>query len=463
MSKGSDPGDEFASLLDELPAMILITDLDGTIIYSNDHVENELGFSLQHLKDIPIWYLYKDQEKGEELFNKWKKKTADNGIDAFHVKLHLPNETMKWLNVKVRKFKTDQIDNYALWSACDVSALKIMEGDLAKNKARVEAILESAAEGIFTINKKGAILSLNPAVERIFGYSKSEMIGEQLCSFLTLPTQDFINTDLVGRRKMLMGKNRQVQAVHKDGHIFPVELSLNEIKLGKHFILTGLIRDLTESRKLEAEILKAAESERLKLGQELHDGVGQMLSAIAMISGNLARKAKANNLPGANELDGITSMIQEADEEIRQLSHGLAHVELQNEGLQLALKGMCERFQSISDTHCRFICSPGLEIEDYMTSLHLFRIVQEAIQNAIKHGNPGQITVKLQKEENHVILSIEDDGDGFSNDIHQEKLKGMGLNTMQYRAEILGGSFSVENTSDGWTKVRCIIPFQKGQ
>lgn len=255
-----------------------------------------------------------------------------------------------------------------------------------------------------------------------------------------------------------MGQKRQVQAIHKDGHIFPVELTFSKITAGNDVFYTGLIRDLSTSRKLEAEILKIAENERFKIGQELHDGVGQMLSAIAMISGNLARKAKANGLSIATELDEITDMVQEADQEVRQLSHGLAHVELENEGLQVALKRMCERFELLSDTRCRFICSQETEIKDNTTTLHLFRIVQEAIQNAIKHANPNEIKVQINKEENYIVLLVENDGCRLINDIEIEKLKGMGLNTMRYRAEILGGNFSIENTPDDKTRVRCIIP-----
>ncbi|MBD3616317.1 MAG: PAS domain S-box protein [Gracilimonas sp.] len=460
--QGSGLEDKFISLLDELPTMILITNSEGRIVYSNGQVETELGFTLQDLKDIPIWYLYKDHEKGEQLFDKWNKQAGEGEVNSFNINLHLPNKTKKWLDVKVRKLKTDQFEDLALWTACDISRLKIMEKDLARNKARVEAILESATEGIFTTNKKGIILSVNPAVKQIFGYRESEMIGEELCSFISLPTTDFAAADFTGRREMLMGRNWQGQAKDKDGQVFPVELSLNEIVVGKDVFYTGLLRDRSESRKLEAEILKIVESERFTLGQELHDGVGQMFSAIAMISRNLARKAKANNMPIANELEEITAMIQEADQEIRQLSHGLAHVELENEGLQVALKRMCERFQLLSEKPCRFICSPGLEITDYNTRLHLFRIVQEAVQNAIKHGDPNQIQVKLQNEVDYLVLTVEDDGKGLMSDFDEEKQKGMGLNTMRYRAEILGGNFSIENASDGWTKVNCMIPLQKG-
>jgi PAS domain S-box-containing protein len=460
-SKESDSGDKFASLFDELPVLILITDSDGNIVYSNDYAETQIGFSFQDLKGIPIWFFHKDQEKGRQLFEKWNYEVNDGEIYSFNIKLNLSNETRKWLDVKVRKVKTPKLEDLALWSATDISKLKLMERDLARNKARVEAILESAAEGIVTTNKKGIILSMNPAMKQIFGYYESELIGETLSSFITIPSVEFTEADLVVRRKMLIGQNRQVQAKHKDGHIFPVELSLNEIKLGKECFYSGLIRDLSESRKLESEILKVAENERFKLGQELHDGVGQMFSAIGMISGNLARKAKANGLPIANEMDEITAMIKEADQEIRQLSHGLAHVELENEGLQVALKRMCERFESLSDTHCQFICSPGMEITNYITTLHLFRIVQEAVQNAIKHGNPTQIIVKLQEEDNYIVLTVEDEGTGLTSDFEIEKLKGMGLDTMRYRTEILGGNFSIKNTEGGWTKVECRIPLQK--
>lgn len=458
LSNKSDLKDKFLMLLNDLPAMIFISDLGGKIVYSNQYVETVLGFSFQDLKDLPIWYLYKDQDKGEYLFHKWNNETNFGEIVSLNLNIQLPNKTRKWLDVKVRKLNNLQSEGLVIWTASDITKQKIMERDLARNKAGVEVILESAAEGILTTNKKGNILNLNPAVEQIFGYRESEMIGEEISSFITLPTSEFGEADLIGKRRMLMGQNRQVLAVHKDGRLFPVELSFSKIITGNDIFYTGLIRDISEKRKLEAEILKIAEKERFNIGQELHDGVGQMLSAIAMINENLARKIKANGLSIATELAEITDMIHEADQEVRRLSHGLAHVELENEGLQFVLKRMCEQFQLMSDMRCRFICSPGLEIKDDITSLHLFRIVQEAIQNAIKHGKPKEIKVQIKKEENCIVLLVENDGDGLMDDIEILKQRGMGLKTMRYRAEILGGIFNIENTSDGRTRVRCIIP-----
>lgn len=269
------------------------------------------------------------------------------------------------------------------------------------------------------------------------------------------------DTDLDPKLKeSLLGYSRQFQAAKKDGTLFPVELNLNEVELPGGSLFIGLIRDVSKNRELERQILKVAESERLKIGQELHDGVGQMLSAINLMTNNLSRKLKSNALPGSDELDEIIEMVKEADQEVRHLAHGLAHIELQNEGLLIALKRMCERFNSFTKTDCKFICSKELEVNDKMTALHLFRIIQEAVKNAITHGHAENIKVRIEADDDQIYLEVEDNGSGF-NGFEDNKVKGMGLSTMQYRAELLGGTFNLQRTSEGWTRVSCLIPFNK--
>lgn len=456
---------DLSGVLDQLPVKVLISDYDGRVLYANDYLKNQFQLYDQAIIGSPIWNLNKNPEEGRKIFFDRLECLKGKEIYAYQTEANLSTRTI-WLDVKIKSLDLPEYGDVLIWVATDIDFAKMMEKDLAKSKARSQAIFDSATEGIFTANKKGEILNINPALEKMFGYSRSELIGQRVCMLIP-PLLDFkkdacfdeeFNPEL---KESLIGITRQFQGIKKDGDSFSVELNMNEVELPEETFFTGLIRDISESRELENQILKVAESERFKIGQELHDGVGQMLSAIGLMTRNLSRKLRSNGLPGADELDDITEMVQEADQEIRQLAHGLAHIELQNEGLQIALKRMCERFQSFTKTDCHFICSPGLEISDQMTALHLFRIVQEAVKNAIKHGNANQIKVKLQKDPENVSLSIEDNGIGLFENPNDYKFKGMGLSTMRYRAELLGGNFEIGSTSKGWTQVKCLIPVNR--
>ncbi|WP_020403302.1 PAS domain-containing sensor histidine kinase [Gracilimonas tropica] len=455
---------DLGGVLNQLPVKVLISDFEGKILYANDYLKEQLGLLEKDLVGESVWELNKDPEYGKKIFFERVEGLHDKDVYSYQTEANWVNNTTKWLDIKVKRLNLPDYENVLLWSATDINIVKMMEKDLVKSKARTQAIFESATEGIFTADKNLMIINVNPALQEMFGYQDSELIGEH--AFLLIPSLADFKNEVHSQDELeiaiyesFLGKNRQFQGVKKDGTTFPLELNLNEVTLSDESFFTGLIRDISESRELENQILKVAESERFKIGQELHDGVGQMLSAIGLMTRNLSRKLRSNSLPGVQELDEITEMVQEADQEVRQLAHGLAHIELQNEGLQVALKRLCERFQSLLKTNCAFICSPGLDIEDRMMALHLYRIVQEAVKNAIKHGNANKIRVKLQKESNYILLTVEDNGIGLFEDPNEQKFKGMGLSTMRYRAELLGGNFDIGNTSNGWTMVKCLIPY----
>ena len=445
-------------VLNVLPSMVLVTDPEGRILYVNQYTSEQLGYSMDNLIGQPIWQIYKEPEKGRSLFQDGLRKMIRNTVYGFQAEAITADGCMKWLDVRIKYLGLPKGCNHVLWTASDISAIKMMEKDLAKSKARTEAILESTVEGIIAANQNGVILNANLSIERMFGYDLNELIGQKLEILAPDIAPYKSKVEEFGCYQMTLGNNRQFQGVRKNGNNFPVEIEINEINFENEFFITALIRDVSKRRELEQQVLKVAESERFKIGQELHDGVGQMLSAIALMTKNLSRKLSNQSDVTTDEIDAITEMIQETDQEIRQLAHGLAHIELQNEGLKVALKTMCERFQMLSQVDCHFICSPGINISDNMMALHLYRIVQEAINNAIKHGNANKIRVKLKKDDAHYLLTINDNGVGLFEKPNDKKFKGMGLSTMHYRAELLGGNFEINNVKNGWTQVKCYIP-----
>jgi signal transduction histidine kinase len=207
--------------------------------------------------------------------------------------------------------------------------------------------------------------------------------------------------------------------------------------------------------------LEIGDEERRRIGRELHDGLGQMLTGIRMVSENVARKLKANGVPGSDEVEEITKMAREADEYSRVLTSGMVQLELESEGLSDALKNYCSRIEKIYGIRCQYITNGNVEIEKHSDALNLFRIVQEAINNAIKHGRAGQISVRIADSGTITSLTIDDDGNGFDPDaIHS---RGSGIQIMKFRADILGGKLDIIRTDEEQTRVRCIIPSETGK
>jgi two-component system, LuxR family, sensor kinase FixL len=331
---------------------------------------------------------------------------------------------------------------------------------LSESEAKSRAILDTTVDGIVTIDAWGTIESFNPAAERIFGYAAEEVIGENVNVLMPTPYKEDHDGYLkayreTGRRKII-GIGREVVGRRKDGSTFPLDLSVSEVGLDGRRIFTGIVRDITERRRLEQEILETSEQERRRIGQDLHDGLGQMLTGIGLISRNLARKLRENGYFGAGEAEEITDLIREADQHARGLARGLVPVELDAAGLATALQRLAFNAERLFGIQCVFeeIHSPLLH--DNTAATHLYRIAQEAVSNAVKHGRASRVVLRLASADDQVRLRVQDDGVGFP-DVLEEN-QGMGVRIMHHRARIIGATLEIRRADEGGTVLTCTLP-----
>lgn len=451
-------GIEMESILDNLPRLIMLIDLDGTILFWNGGGEKVFGYKAEETVGKPVWFLYPDRSK-EEFEEELMDLQNGKGV-SFEVEGQRKDGSPIWLDVKRVMIENSKGEPVILGTASDISLQKQVEFELAESQARTEAILETSVEGIITIDKQGIIQSFNHAAEEMFGYNAEEVIGENVSILMPSPYQEehdgYMQNYLETGERKIIGIGREVRGLKKDGTVFPIELAVDEVKFGDKVFFTGMIKDISDRRALENEVLKRAENERHYIGQELHDSLGQMLSGIGLISRNLARKFKANGLPAADEIVEIADMIKEADELARNLAHGLAHIDLENEGLKVAINRLCERFEKVSDVRCECEFFNDIFSEKQNVSLHFYRITQEALNNAMTHAEAKNVSVRFEVNENYLQLIVEDDGIGFPD---KEKIEdGMGIKTMRYRAHTLGGTLKINRTADEWTQIICTVP-----
>lgn len=369
-----------------------------------------------------------------------------------------------WVDVRTKLCrKKDGTVVGIIGSACDIEPQKKLENQLKESRALANAILETTVDGIITINDKGIIQTFNEAAANIFGYREKEVIGENVSILMPSPHRQnhdqYINNYLETGEKQIIGKGREVRGRRKDGSTFPMELSVSEVQCGNEKIFSGIVKDISDRRSMEKEIIEIGENERRRIGQELHDDLGQTLTAIALMSKNLAKKMESNGLPGAGELMEITDMIKEADSYARTLSHSLMPVDLELGGLEHALEQLCKRAEKLFSVECNFFEKGDTLIKSQSTAFNLYRIAQEAISNAVKHGKASRIDIVLNREGKNFRLNIEDNGIGFSNTVKNEESEGngMGIHTMRYRAHISGGELHITESDEGNTLVKCII------
>jgi PAS domain S-box-containing protein len=215
------------------------------------------------------------------------------------------------------------------------------------------------------------------------------------------------------------------------------------------------VRDITHSLNLEREILEISERERHRLGRDLHDDLCQQLVGIEFLCQRLASRLGPDVSQHADATE-IARMVQRALAQGRELARGLSPVPLAADGLTEALRSLAARTRQVFRVECRFR-SPGTPlVQNPMVAGHLYRVAQEAVTNALKHGKAGRIDIRLSRGRKGTRLGVHDNGIGLPTE--PTKPGGMGLSIMRYRAEVMGGSLKVTGGPGRGTRVQCIVP-----
>ncbi|MEM1094942.1 MAG: PAS domain S-box protein [Bacteroidota bacterium] len=336
------------------------------------------------------------------------------------------------------------------------------EATIKRLEARSRAILETTADGIITIDENGRIERFNRAAERLFGYAAHDVIGQDVAVLMPAPYRNehdgYITRYLETGQARIIGVGRQVAGQRKSGETFPLYLAVSEILIDQRRVFTGIVRDLTEHHRLEQEVLSVSERERQRIGRDLHDDLGQRLTGITLIARNLARRLARTESPYTEQAEEIVDMVKQADYRARALARGLVPVALEGGTLPNALERLAEKSTTLYGIGCAFApqSKPFQAVTDAVAT-HLYRIAQEALSNAIRHGKPSQVEIRLRQSMHELNLCIDDNGCGG---IPDELGDGLGIRTMTHRAHLMGGVLHLEESPLGGVRVRAVVPRQ---
>ncbi|HWB07572.1 MAG TPA: sensor histidine kinase [Verrucomicrobiales bacterium] len=210
-----------------------------------------------------------------------------------------------------------------------------------------------------------------------------------------------------------------------------------------------------EQWKLEREVLDISERERRRFGRDLHDGLGQRLTAASMSTNALVAALQKENPDFAARAEEVGLQLRSAIAETRMLSHGLAPVSMEDDGLMSALAALANGV-SQAGVRCVFDCPAPVRVKDAEVAGQLYRIAQEAVNNALKHASPAEIRIGLGSSEGSVVLEVDDDGGGIP--AEPTGSKGIGLRVMRYRARTIGARLETGSPPAGGTRISCTIP-----
>jgi PAS domain S-box-containing protein len=327
----------------------------------------------------------------------------------------------------------------------------------AEEHGRLAAIVESSNDAIIGETLEGIITNWNKSAERIYGYPAAEVLGHSVRMLVPRERAHDVVEILARIKRGEMIEHFETVRVRKDGRQIHVSLVASPIRdvTGKIVGASAIARDITERKQLEAEVLQISEREEQRIARDLHDGLGQLLSGTVHLTNVLQLELAEQALPEAAEALRIIELLNQAVAEARSLSRGLYPVRPEANGLMVALEELASRTKDLFRIPCCLRCRHPVLIEDNAIATHLYRIAQEAVTNALKHGQARHIEVGLTANAQRIVLTVRDDGKGFP--ATQPQRKGMGIRIMQYRAGMIGGSLVIQNAGQRGVRVVCTV------
>jgi PAS domain S-box-containing protein len=328
------------------------------------------------------------------------------------------------------------------------------------------AVFEAAPDGIVIVDRDGRIRDLNPSAERLFGYVRDELLGRSIEDLVPEEVRDVHGREREAYqeapRARPMGIGLDLRGRRKDGSDVPVEISLSPMRTMRGRFVIAIVRDRTERERLRAfgaGSLRAAEDERLRIARELHDDTAQRLAAL------LVRLRVARGAPSGEKrerlLDEVHQEIVDAADAVRRIARGLRPPSLDEVGLEAAIRSLA---RAIHEAHAL-----PIEIESVPeregsrlkpdAELALYRIVQEALSNVVRHAGASRVRVVLERRDERTIVVVEDDGRGFDPRGEADPGgRGLGLVGMAERARYLGGRVGIESERGQGTRVTVEVP-----
>jgi len=454
----------YRALLEQVPAVVFMAYLDRGVseAYVSPEIEASLGYSREEWLEDPVrWYarIHPDDKQ------RWSIEAASMFLSGKPLRssyrVMARDGSVVWFHCDARMVRRPDGSPWFIHGvAFDISDLKDTERALQQERNVVSAILDTVGALVTVLNPEGSIVRFNRACELTTGYALGDVRGRHIWDF-------FHQTEEVERARSvlsqlsanLLPQDFQSHWITRHGtrRLIAWSCSLLPGSDGtpNYIIATGI--DITEREQLERALLEISAREQRRIGQDLHDGLGQHLTGIAFMAKVHEAKLAEMQMADAADAAKLVKLVNEAIHKTRELARGLLPVVSDSQGLMSALQLRAAEVEDLFGISCRFECETAVLIHDDAMATHLYHIAQEAVNNAIKHGHARSILIRLFAENGWGTLIINDDGTGISENRLTDH--GMGLHIMSYRAGMIGGRLEVRPRTPLGTCVRCIFPY----
>ena len=455
----------YRTLVEQIPAVVFMAFLDKGIgqAYVSPQIEAMLGFTQEEWLNDPVrWYrqIHPDDKA------RWSAEAAQ---------LFLSGEPLRsiyrvlardghaiWFQCEAKMVRTDDGRPWFIHGvAFDITELKQAEETLKKNEEMLRGLFDYAPDTVVVVNPDGRIVRVNAQVERMFGYTGDELMGQPI---ETLIPERFRQVHFIGRaadvvepHTRTMGAGLELYGKRKDGSEFPVDIMLSPMQINTGGMVIAVVRDITRRKGAESAVrnyaerlkflsrrlMEVQEAERRHIARELHDEIGQVLTGLKL---TLELSVRVPPDQVAPSLQQAHSLVNELMARARSLSLDLRPAMLDDLGLLPTLLWYIEHFSARTRVRVNFKSS-GLDGRRFASEVETaaYRIAQEALTNVARHSEIDEATVRVWADERMLTVQIEDQGKGFDPEVVLIAHDRSGLAGMRERAVLLGGQLTLES------------------
>jgi PAS domain S-box-containing protein len=410
--------------------------------------------------------IYVDPERREE----FKRLLEEQGaVRGFEHQVFRKDGSKIWISVNARAVRDGQGRIlYYEGTSQDISERREAEAALRKSEERYRELFENAKDAIYVHDLGGRYRSFNRAAEQLSGYTRDEIIGKHFSNFVSPRSLKDVRENLCKKLDEMGETTYEIDLVRKDRSRVPVEVSSRLIyENGKPVGIQGVARDISDRRRAQdalrtysQRLIEAQEAERQNIARELHDEIGQVLTAVRMNLQSLQRSAQSGSQPSA--VDDSLVIVDEALERVRELSLNLRPSVLDSLGLSSALRWYVDRYARrsgiVADLRSNLEDGRRLRVE---LETACFRIVQEALTNVVRHARATHVLVRLRRSNGNLDLKIRDNGVGFNVETllkDSPSAGALGLRGMEERAVAVHGRLKIDSAPMRGTEVRASFP-----
>lgn len=442
------------AILDNSTAVIYAKDTLGRYQLINRRYEELFGFSLDEARGKTDFDLFPAEQAEAFAENDEAVLSANEPIEFEEVAPH-PDGLHTYISLKFPVRDEHGTPTGICGVSTDITPRKTVEAALQESELRFRQFAENVRECFWMTDvETGQVLYVSRAYEDIWGRSRESRYKNPRAWIEAIHPADRDRTEQAFLANVANGTfNEEYRVVRPDGSIRWISdrgVAIHD-DAGKVYRVAGIAEDVTERRRLEEQVAEISSHERHRISRELHDSVGQQLTGLGFLAKSLVQRLATRMPSEAERAKTILDGIQAAISEVRRVVRGLAPVEVDKYGLRAALQDLAHSVSKHFSVDCRLCCEANIAVEDHNVATELYRIAQEAINNAVKHAQPKHVTIDLDTSEQDLVLRVEDDGCGTS---PQSESDGMGMRIMRYRSKMIGAEFSVSSSHDG-TTVTC--------